>query len=365
MTPFSFTYSPELPELLLKLNCSLMITTYQAGKVVMISPKDENSLVTLPRTFDKPMGMDVQGDRIVLASRNEVTVFENSKELAENYPNKSNTYDSLFVPRATYYTGHVDMHDIAFDKGSIWAINSSFSCLCQVNGHHNFIPKWHPKFITELVSEDRCHLNGLVMENGHPRFVTALGKTNIHQGWRDCITDGGVLIDLVTDENLFEHLAMPHSPILHDGELYVLLSATGQLVKLDVKKKEIAVIKELGGFCRGLDIIGEYAFVGMSKLRKNSSTFAKLPFAEKAQNAGIKVIHLPTRAFVGELTYQTSVDEIYEVKILKDSIRPNILNTTNPIHNYSLSIPGKTFWANPESAERETPSPKNQLIHTN
>ncbi|MEQ9305149.1 MAG: DUF4915 domain-containing protein, partial [Marinoscillum sp.] len=68
MTPFSFTYSPELPELLLKINCSLMITTYQAGKVVMISPKDENSLVTLPRTFDKPMGMDVQGDRIVLAS---------------------------------------------------------------------------------------------------------------------------------------------------------------------------------------------------------------------------------------------------------------------------------------------------------
>ncbi|HRK52404.1 MAG TPA: TIGR03032 family protein [Cyclobacteriaceae bacterium] len=345
--PFSCNYSPQIPELLLKLNCSIVISTYQAGKLVMISPKDENSLITLPRSFDKPMGFDVHDDKLILACKDEVIVFENSQDLATHYPNKMHTYDSLFLPRMTYYTGHVDMHDISFGNKGIWAVNTSFSCVCLINGNHNFIPKWKPKFISELVSEDRCHLNGLVMQDGNPLYVTALGTSDTPQGWRDSIMEGGVLIDLSTDENIFEGLPMPHSPIFYKGELYVLLSATGQLVRLDVKNKKIEVIQDLEGFCRGLDIIGDYAFIGMSKLRETSSTFAKLAFTETADKAGIKIVHIPTKAMVGEIEYKTSVDEIYEVKTLQESIRPNILNTINPIHKYSLSIPGKTFWGNP------------------
>jgi uncharacterized protein (TIGR03032 family) len=253
------------------------------------------------------------------------------------------------VPRATYYSGQVDLHDIAFSTDGIFAINTSFSCLCEIGKGHNFIPKWQPKFITALVSEDRCHLNGLVMKDGYPRYVTTLAATDTPQGWREHITDGGLLIDLKTDETIFNNLAMPHSPRMYKGTLYCLLSATGQLVALNVATKEVQVIKDLNGFCRGMDIVEDYAFIGMSKLRKNSSTFAKLPFADTADTAGIKVIHLPTGAYVGEITFTSSVDEIYEVKALP-GVRPNVLNTHNPIHRYSLSIPGTTFWANPEDA---------------
>ena len=350
-TPFSCSYSPQIPELLLQLNITIAISTYQAGKLVLISPKDENSLITLPRTFDKPMGIDVQGDNMVIACKDEVIVLENSNDLAEHYPNSPKKYDSLFVPRATYYTGRVDMHDIKFGKEGIFAINSSFSCHCLVNGKHNFIPVWKPKFITELVSEDRCHLNGLVMKDGYPKYATALGTHNTPQCWREEIVDGGVLIDISTDEIIFDKLPMPHSPMFYKDELYVLLSATGQLAKLNIASKTVEIIKDLNGFCRGMDIVGDYAFIGMSKLRKNSSTFSKLPFAETADTAGIKIIHLPTKALVGELKYQASVDEIYEVKILQNKIRPNVLNTINPIHKYALSIPGQTFWANPNKPE--------------
>src|SRR6185436_18504520 len=141
VTPFSCTYSPDLPELLLKLNCSIAITTYQAGKVVLISPKDENHLTILPRTFSKPMGFEIDGDRMVLATKDEILFFENSKELATHYPNRKNTYDSLFIPRATFYTGQVDMHDVAIGKEGILAVNTSFSCICQVTGNFNFIPR--------------------------------------------------------------------------------------------------------------------------------------------------------------------------------------------------------------------------------
>lgn len=349
LAPFSSTFSPQLPELLLKLKCSIAITTYQAGKLVFISPADDNRLTMLPRTFAKPMGFEVQGDRMVLATRDEVIYFENSRELAAHYPNKKNTYDSLFVPRTTFYTGHVDMHDIALGKEGIWAINTSFSCLCQVTGNYNFIPKWKPPFITELASEDRCHLNGMVLINGKPKYVTALGTTNTSQGWRADIVHGGILMDVETNEVILDKLPMPHSPMMYKGELYLLLSATGEIVKVNIKEKKYEVIKQLNGYCRGMDIYGDYMFVAMSKLRKNSSTFAKLSFAEKADTAGIKIIHLPTKAFAMEMKYETSVDEIYSLKILANTIRPNILNTINPIHKYSLSIPGHTFWASPDA----------------
>jgi hypothetical protein len=102
-----------------------------------------------------------------------------------------------------------------------------------------------------------------------------------------------------------------------------------------------------------MDIVDDYAFIAMSKLRKNSSTFSKLPFAETATQAGIIIVHLPTKVLVGQLKYETSVDEIYELKILKNMIRPNVLNTINPIHKYSLAIPGKAFWANPDALENK------------
>lgn len=349
LAPFACTFTPQLSELLFKLKCSIAITTYQANKLIFISPVDENRLTQLPRDFEKPMGFEIKDDKMVLATRDEVHFFENSKDLAKHYPNKKDTYDSLFLPRTTFYTGQVDMHDVAFGSESLWAINTSFSCLCQITGNFNFIPKWQPKFITKLVSEDRCHLNGLVMINGKPKYVTALGTTDTPQGWRDNIVSGGVLIDVETNEIILDKLPMPHSPMMHKGELYMLLSASGEFVKVNLAERKYEVVKNLNGFCRGMDIYGDYAFIAMSKLRKNSSTFAKLPFAKTADAAGIKVIHLPTAAIVGEFTYLSSVDEIYSLKILGNSTRPNILNTTNPFHKLSLSIPGETFWANPDN----------------
>ena len=352
LTPFNAIFSPQLPELLLSLNCSIAITTYQAGKVVFISPNpDKERLTTLPRTFSKPMGIDVNGNRMLIALKDEVILLENSVELATYYPNKQNVYDSLWLPRVTYYTGQVDMHDIAFGNDGIYAINTSFSCLCKIDGNYNFKPIWKPPFIDKLVSEDRCHMNGLVMLKGKPKYITALGTNNTRQGWRENIVGGGILMDVESNEVVLDGLAMPHSPRMYKDELYILLSASGEFIKVNTEKKTYEVLKKFDGFCRGLSIHKDYAFIGFSKLRKNSSTFAKLSFSDKANFAGIKIIHLPTNAEVGEITYRTSVDEIYEVSVLPDMIRPNILNTINDTHKYSLATPESTFWANPQEVK--------------
>lgn len=347
LPPFSARYSPQLPELLFNLNCTLAITTYQAGKVIFLNATDNNRVQILPRTFEKPMGVAVSGNKMAVACKEEVVKLVNSPELAQYYPNQPGRYTGLFVPRATYYTGRVDMHDLDFGTEGLWGINTSFSCLCLIDDNYSFIPKWKPPFITELVSEDRCHLNGLTIVDGKPKYVTALGTGNTFQSWRQNIVKGGVLMDVETNEVILKDLPMPHSPRLYKNELYMALSASGEIIKVDIASKSYTIIKNLEGFVRGISIIDDYMFVGMSKLRKNSSTFAHLPFAENASVAGIKVLHVPTKAYIGEMIFETSVDEIYDLQIIPGSNRLGILNTINDIHKQSLMIPGATFWANP------------------
>lgn len=344
--PYSCQYSPQIPELLLQLNCSLMLSTYQAGKLIFLSPKDEHSLVQLPRNFNKVMGVGLHEDKMVLATKDEVHVMRNSPDLARFYPRKPDTYDSLFMPRATFYTGLLDIHDIDFGVDDrIFAVNTSFSCLIEVDVNYSFTPIWHPPFISKLASEDRCHLNGMALKDGKPKYVTAFNTGDTPQSWREVVTSGGILMDVESNEIIAEALPMPHSPRLYRDELYVLLSAKGALAKVDPTSGQYDIITQTKGFVRGLAFQGDYAFIGLSKLRQNSSTFAQLPFAKDAQQSGILVVHLPTGAVIGQITYQASVDEIYDVQVLPNSIRPNILNTAKPDYKLGLHIPDTTFWA--------------------
>jgi hypothetical protein len=94
-----------------------------------------------------------------------------------------------------------------------------------------------------------------------------------------------------------------------------------------------------------MDICGEYLFIGLSKLRKGSKTFAKLADNFSKNEAGIAVIHLPTGSFAGQITYQNSVEEIYDIKVLLNTKRPNILNPQSEESNMAVSTPQSTFWA--------------------
>jgi uncharacterized protein (TIGR03032 family) len=350
LAPFSCTYSSHVPEILQKLNCSIAISTYQAGKIVCISAKDENSIIQLPRSFDKPMGIAKHPtkDKLAIACKDEVIVLANSPALAEHYPNAPKKYDALYMPRATYHTGPLDIHDLSYgENDQLFGVNTLFSCIIKIDDDYNFTPYWKPKFIDKIVSEDRCHLNGMALEDGKPKYASAFGMGNTRQSWRDTVTTGGVIINVQTDDVIIEGLAMPHSPRIYDGELYTLLSATGELIRINPANGTYGVVVKLDGFVRGMDLHKDYLFIGLSKLRKNSSTFAKLDFAEKANVAGVVIVHLPTGSIAGKITYQSSLDEIYDVHILADKARPNIMNTLRPEHKTGLMTPEATFWAKP------------------
>jgi len=318
-------FSPEVPQLLETLNISLMMSTYQAGKVIILSAQN-GKMVQLLRDFDRPMGIALNGEQLALALRLSVAIFRNDPTLAKTYPKKPDTYDSLYFPIAINKTDFVDTHDLFFTNQGLVSVNTAFSCLSKVDGTFSFQPIWQPPFISDLMAEDRCHLNGMAVDaDGNIRYVTAFGETDSTEGWRTNKLKGGVIVDVNSGQTVVSGLGMPHSPRLHGQQLYVLSSATEELLLVDPATKTIQSVAKLDGFIRGLSFKGDYAFIGTSTLRK-SHTFGDLPIANKKIKAGVHIVNLRTRSKVGEILYEEGLSEIYDVHVLDGKRRPNILN---------------------------------------
>jgi uncharacterized protein (TIGR03032 family) len=348
LPPFSCTCTPGLAELLAELGCSLVLSTYQAGKVVIFSA-GPHGLVQLPRNFNKPMGLAVEGQRMAIATRDEVVVLANAAALAESYAAGGDSYDSLFVPRATYFCGELDLHDLAWHNQTLWAVNTRFSCLCQIDDRWSFVPHWQPAFVSALTPDDRCHLNGLALVDGVPLYVTALGATDTPKGWRAHKLDGGVLVHVPSGEIVAGGLRMPHSPRTYAGRLYLLNSAAGELATLDPATGKAETIARLPGFARGLARYGDYLFVGMSKLRPGRSLGGSTPLAQHELACGWAAVHMPSGRVVGSLQYLNSCQEIYDIQVLPGLRRPGILGIDQPLYRSALSTPDQGFWGQPAS----------------
>lgn len=361
LPPFSCQVTPGFAELLGQLHCTLAISTYQAGKVIFIGLNAQGQLIQLPRNYHKAMGIALDGDKLAIATKETVEVLALSRGLAPGFPQQPGVYDGLYMPRATYYTGFVDIHDLEWGSAGLWAVNTSFSCLCLIDTDYSFRPVWQPHFITQLEHDDYCHLNGLAMQNGEPAYVTALGATSSPKGWKPAITSGGILMHVPSNEVILKDLPMPHSPRIWDERLFAVLSASGALVEIDPKAGSYTTVCAVGSFVRGLARHGDYAFVGRSRLRESSTTFAKLqamPVGANSHSAGITAIHLPSGRVVGELSYLNAVEEIYDIQVLANLRRPGIINTETPLHTLGLSLPQQSYWADPGPAgTRRGPEP--------
>jgi uncharacterized protein (TIGR03032 family) len=351
--PFACSYSPQFAEILYNLKISLAISTYQAGKLILLCPKNEDQITQLPRNFQRPMGIALEGDRMAIATSDEVIYFKNSEQLAWHYPKNPGVYDALFVPRATYFTSRLDIHDLEFGHDGLYAVNTSFSCIIKIDEQYSFTPVWKPSFITEIAHEDRCHLNGMAMVEGKPRYATAFNEGNTPKSWSSTLGEQGILIDMQSNEILTRGLEMPHSPRYFDNKLYVLQSRNGAIATIDTNTGAVEEIRRLNCFVRGFEKIGDYLFVAYSRIRKHSSIFGKLDVSDKSNHAGIAVIHATTGALMAEFKYLNSVEEIYDIKIIKGYTKPNIMNTIRPEFKLSVVLPDSTFWAPLEVFEQQ------------
>ena len=156
-TSFEIIYTKNLPRFLYENSFSIIITTYQAGKLIVLGSPDGEEIHQTPVSFKKPMGVALQGNKMAVACFNELRFFSSNENIHEVI-NKSNegSYDQGYAQRATYFTGNLDIHDIEFGDGTLWGVNTMMSCIGIYDINYSFRPKWKPKFISDIIPEDRC-----------------------------------------------------------------------------------------------------------------------------------------------------------------------------------------------------------------
>jgi len=343
---FRYAQTDGFPTVLAELGASLAVTTYQANKL-LVARAGGAGLSMLVRTFDRPMGLTVDGGRLSLGTRDQVWHFRDAADIAPRVE-PAGQHDACFLPRASHVTGDIGVHELAWVEGELWVVNTRFSCLCTLHPDYSFVPRWRPPFVTALAAEDRCHLNGLAVADGRAAYVTALGETDTANGWRANKPHGGCLMDVRSGEIVSRSLSMPHSPRWHDGQLWLLESGTGRLVLVDPDSGHREPVAEVPGFARGLALSGAYAFVGLSKIRKTSAMDG-VPLAERREQlkCGVAVVDVRSGRVVDLLEFQTAVEEIFDVQLLDGLRFPEVMGFQKDAIHHTFVVPAGGNGASP------------------
>jgi uncharacterized protein (TIGR03032 family) len=307
--------SENLASVVESLGGSVVLTAPHTGNlIVLAAPRGKLSLTF--HTFERAMGVAVARDTLAVCTRSEVWLLRNAPDIAAKLPPEGH-FDAGYLARAAHYTGDVQGHEVAWAGGELVLVNTLFSCLCSPHERYSFAPRWRPPFVTRLAPEDRCHLNGVAVEGGRPRYVTAVAETDTPQGWRPFKAAGGCLIDVPTGETAVRGLCMPHSPRCAGGRVYLLDSGTGRLVAADPAAGRVETVVELPGFARGLAVHGSLAFVGLSRVRPTSD-MTGLPIAARPERlkCGLAVVDLDRGAAVAHLDFEPPLSELFDVQVL-------------------------------------------------
>ncbi len=348
---FSLVPTAGVAPWLTALDATLAFTTYQSGQLFLLGRTPDNALIYTVRTFQRAMGVCLDRNQLHLGTQNIIWHFRNVLPPGQVFDG----YDALYLPRTSHITGALDVHDMAIEAdGRLVFINTIFSVVATPCDGYSFQVVWKPPWITELMPEDRCHLNGLALRDGHARYVTAVSRTDTREGWREVRVGGGVLYDIAEDRPVAENLTMPHSPRWHNGAIYFINSGTGFLCRCDPESGNVTEVCFCPGFTRGLAILGNHAVVGTSHQRLNR-TFSDLPLEQNLRLRGVTpfcalhIINLSTGQIEEQIRLEGEIKEIYDIAFLPGVRRPNAIGFLGDEVNFLVDYP-------PEPAPLRRPS---------
>ena len=250
--------------------------------------------------------------------------------------------DALYMSRASITTGMINIHDIAWGDEGLWVVNSTFSCLSTLSSDCSFIARWKPPFISKLVPEDRCHLNGMAMLNGKPKYVTTFNQLDEKDSFLTEKFDSGTLIDVDTNEILINDLIMPHSPRIYNGVVYICDSGNGRVLSYNPETKQTTEVIKLPGFTRGINFHGPLMFVGLSKVRIHEDK-EPLPISKEHDTtvSGIWIINLEDNQEIAHLVFEGDIEQIYDIAVVPNSINPEILSIDDSLIRHAYEFQEK------------------------
>jgi uncharacterized protein (TIGR03032 family) len=317
---------------LIRNNCSLAFSSYQTGQLFLVGMLPNGQVSFHQQNYVRAMGIHATPQRLYVGSLFQIWRLEN---VLAPHERANEHFDRLYVPRNAQTTGDIDVHELNVDKaGRVIFVNTKFSCLATMSDTHGFRPLWKPGFISRLAAEDRCHLNGLAMQDGTPAYVTAVSRSDMINGWRDRRHEGGVLIDVRDDRVITDQLSMPHSPRLTADGIYLLDSGRGQIVRVDPKSGARTDIAFCPGFLRGLAIHNGHAIATVSLPRDGA--FAGLALQDELKKrdgepwCGVCIVDLRTGDLIEWIRLNGAIKELFDVAVIPEVRCPMALGVQSP-----------------------------------
>ena len=232
---------------------------------------------------------------------------------------------------------------MAYVGDELWFVNTRFSCLATHDPDHSFAPVWRPKFISQLTPDDRCHLNGLGLVDGRPRWVTALGETDTAGGWRENKKSGGILIDIESNEIVARGLSMPHSPRWHAGRLWLLGIGHRQP---GLRRPGHAAGTSRSCISTASRAAWKWSATWRSSAcrksaKRPSSAASKSPSGckETERTCGVWVVDIQRGQVVAFLKFEEAVQEIFAVALLPGMRFPDLINDNAELVGSSFVLP--------------------------
>lgn len=309
-------------------------------KLVLVGRDEDGAVALFERTFDKTMGMaQLDSRQLFLGTKYQLWRFDDMDVPEEHL---DDGFDRCFVPREMWTTGNINIHDVAVARGpagpddcDITFVATRFSCLGKPSEHTSFDPVWTPPFSPQFAPGDRCHLNGLTLDESGPAYVSAVGATNDLERWRFERNGGGLVMHVPTNEVVATGFSMPHSPRLWKGQLYLAHSGAGELVHIDPQSGAVEPVGFAPGFLRGLGFVNDYAIVGSSKPREGD-LYSGLPLDDRLAaestlpHLGVFIFDLKTGKLAEWLLIEGRYREIFDVVALPGVRRPMAIGLRHP-----------------------------------
>jgi uncharacterized protein (TIGR03032 family) len=311
-------YSPGFAQWMIRHCVSLVCSSSQQGRLLFVGSQSSGLPFCFSTELWGAMGLAAFSQRVYVATQTRIWRFENTLRANQLIDDR---YDRVFVPRNAQLTGLLSLHELCVEHSSrIVFANTRYSCLATVSPNHSFNPVWRPPFISKLAPEDRCHLNGVGMEEQRVRYVSVCSTTDVADGWRRHRKDGGVVFDISNNCVVADGLSMPHSPRAQGGFLWVNNSGTGELCRIDLQTGKREAVAFCPGFLRGLTFIGNYAVTTLSLPRHK--TFQGLALedalAQRKVNSwcGLCVVDIRSGDIVEWMRLDSDVTELFDVSCI-------------------------------------------------
>lgn len=306
----------------------IIVSTYWSNDVLTIANGNTETI-----KLDRPKGIYYQKPYLKIATWGNLWTF---REYAEPHITRKvdPNCDAIFVPKKFEETGNIGSREIAGE----FIASSKLSCVGRLDDAFTVFPIWKPAWITDFVPEDRCHVNGIALdEKGNLKYVTALGTGNGKESWRTEPVKGCV-IDVKSGRAIVDNLRMPHSPRIYRDRLWVCDSMRGELSIIDVAAKKRRPFVRFPDFVRGLAFWEDWAIVGLSKMRYSKGFWVKGsdPLRGLHQRCGLAAVNLNTANIDAILEFK--YDEIFDVQVLPFK-NPKILDPRSTVLDSLLILP--------------------------